>query len=413
MLWDNPRQQYHLLQLDPQNGKPLCGSTSFPLEQYLNQAISPDGKILAIFNYRDEYYQSGSLSLVDLDSWQVYTTTVNANTEINSMVFNATGDVLAFALQPKPGSQASPQSPLFLFDVKTHQVIESTVLAFIPRFMHFTANGKYLAIYGSTGGGETEQQPVVYAILLWASNLGMAWRQPLNILDGSLLVGPKGQEKALVTWSPGLAFVPGSDLLYLVSADENKYTIIDYTNRSVETKDIHPAPVSWLDQLLASTAGTAQARAMWGVQKQVVVSADGGRLYITGQATGTSGGTGQTGQPLGPLGLDVIDLKTASQSAHLDTKGISIQNSPDGKYLFLRSWDNGIPSTDILVAGSLEIVAHLPGQSLVITHTFANQVVLLAIQEGLSDSQVSLLDQRTFNSLYTWPTSGKPLWLTY
>jgi hypothetical protein len=412
MQWDNQHQQYRLVQLDPQNGQSLCGSTSIPLEQYLNQAVSPDGKMLGVFNYRDEYYQNGSLSLVDINSWQVYTTTVSANTEINSIVFNAAGDLLAFSFQPKPG-QASPDTPLFLFDMKTRQVIASTILDFIPRFMHFTANGKWLEIYGSTAGGDTEQQPIVYALLLWATNLGLAWRQPLSVLDGSQLVGPKDQEKALVTWSPGMAFIPGKDILYLVSANEDKYTIIDYINRSVETKDIHPAPVSWFEQLLALTAINAQARAMWGVQKQAALSADGARLYVTGQSTSTSGGANQTGQPLGPLGLEVIDLKTSTQAAHVDTRAINIQVSPDGKYLLLQSWDNGIPSTDILVAGSLEIVAHLPGQYLVATHTFGNQVILLAIQETVNDSQVSLLDQRTFSSLFTWAVSGKPLWLAY
>ena len=411
VLWDNLRQQYRLLPVDPQNGYPLCGSTPIPFEQYVHQAVSPDGNMLASFNYRDEYFQNGSLSLVNLNSWQVVTTTVKVDAEINSMVFNPAGDLLAFALHPKPGTQPSSQSPLFLYDVKSGQITDSTLLDFIPRSMHFTANGKWLAIYGSTQGGDTEQLPAAYALLLWTNHLGLAWRQELNILDGSSLVGPKDQEKTLVTWSPGLVYSPQRDLLYIVSANEEKFTIVDYINRSVEAKIIQPARSSWLDQLFAMTASPAQARAMWGLQKQAVLSADGGRLYVTGLASGTQPITGQPGQPEGPFGLQVIDIKTTSQVAHLDTKAVDIQTSPDGKYLFLRSWDGGTPSTDVLLASTLEAVAHLPAQSLIATHTFAGKVIILAIQESLTESQVSLLDSTKFNTLYTWTASGKPLWI--
>jgi hypothetical protein len=279
--------------------------------------------------------------------------------------------------------------------------------------MHFTNNGKWLAIYGSTGGEATEQQPSSFALLLWANHLGLAWRQQLSILDGSLLVGVKDQEKTLVSWAPGLAYAADKDILYIVSANEEKFTVLDYINRSVETKDIQTQTASWLDELLAQTAGAAQARAMWGIQKQAVLSADGDRLYVTGQATGTQTGANPPEQPMGPLGLQVIDLQTDRQTAHLNTRAIDIQTSPDGQFLFLRSWDNGTAFTDVLRSNSLEIIAHLPGQSLVVTHTFSGHEILLGTQESLTESQVALIDPHNFHALFTWTTRGKPLWLTY
>jgi hypothetical protein len=413
VLWDDPRQQYHFQPIDPENGQPQCGSAPLPLEQYLDLTVSPDQKIMATFNYHDEYYQDGSLTLVDLNSLEAVTTTVRVNSEINSMAFNRDGNLLAFALQPRSGPQASTRCPLYLLDLKTRKVTDTVLLDFIPRFMRFTANGKWLAIYGSTGGGDTEQQPSAYALLLWSNHLGLAWKQELNILDGSFLVGPKDQEKALVTWSPGLVYLPDQDILYLVSADEDKFTRVDYINRVVEAKDIHPAPVSFLEQLVDLTASPAQARAMSGVQKQVVLSGDRSRLFITGLATNSSSGTSQPGLTTGSLGLQVVDLKTADQIAHLDTKAIDIQASPDGKYLYLRSWEDGEPSTDVLVANTLEAVAHLPGQSLVTTRTFADQDILLSVQEGTTESQISLIDPLTFKQMFTWPAAGKPVWLTF
>jgi WD40 repeat protein len=412
-LWGDLHQQYRLQGVDPENGQPLCDLTSLQLDQFLDQAVSPDGKMLASFYYRDEYMQDGSLRLVNLVSWQSITTTVKINAQINSMAFNPAGDLLAFALKPQLGAQTTPRCPLYLFDLNTHQIIDSVVLDFIPRFMHFTANGKWLAIYGSTGGDATEQQPSTFALLLWANHLGLTWRQQLNILDGSLLVGAKDQEKALVSWSPGLAYAVDTDILYIVSANEEKFTILDYINRSVETKDIHSQTASWLEELLAQTAGTAQARTMWGVQKQAILSADGGKLFVTGQTTGTQTGANPPEQPAGPLGLQVIDLQTARQTAHLSTRAIDIQASPDGQYLFLRSWDHGTAFTDVLRSSSLEIVAHLPGQSLIVTHTFSGQEILLGIQESLTESQVSLIDPHSFHALFTWTTRGKPQWLTY
>lgn len=410
-LWDAGRQQYYLVQIDPQNGQPLCGTTTFPLEPYLVQAASPDGKILAAFNYRDEYYQDGSLSLFDIAAWQVYTTTLRVNAQVASIVFNPSNDLMAFSLLPKPGAHGTQHIPLYLFDLKSRTLIDSVILDFVPRFMHFTANGKWLALYGSTQGGDTSQQPASYALLLWTNHLGLAWKQELSILDGSMLEGPKDQEQALVTWTPGLAYAPTRDILYIVSADAEQFAIVDFLSRSIETKNILPPPVSWLDRLFARTAGIAEARAMWGVRKQVVLSGDGKKLFVTGQASSTSSGPNPLGQAPGPLGLQVIDLKTSSQITSLDTKAIDIQISPDGQYLFLTSWDSGVPSTDILLSNTLENVAHLTGQSLIVTHTHAGQVLLLSIQENLNDSQVSLLDYQKLNTLYTWPAMGKPSWL--
>ncbi len=412
-LWDDLHQQYRLQGVDPENGQPLCDSTSLRLDQFLDQAVTPDGKMLASFYYRDEYMQEGSLRLVNLVSWQAVTTTVKISAEINSMAFNPASDLLAFALKPQVGAQTTPRCPLYLFDLNTHKIIDSIVLDFNPRYIHFTANGKWLAIYGSTGGEATEQQPSSYALLLWANHLGLAWRQQLNVLDGNMLVGAKDQEKALVSWSPGLAYAADKDILYIVSANEEKFTILDFMNRSAKTEDIHPQTASWLERLLAYTAGTAQARAMWGVQKQAVLSADGGKLYVMGHTTGTQTGANPTEQPVGPLGLQVIDLSTAKQTAHLNTRASDIQTSPDGKYLFLRSWENGTASTDVLLSSSLELVAHLPAQSLVVTHTFSGQDVLLGVQESLAESQVSLIDPHSFRALFIWNTPGKPLWLTF
>ncbi len=411
-LWDGARQLYQLTPVDPENGHPLCGTSSIPFDPYLRQAVSSDGKLLATFSYRDEYYQDGRLSLVDLTTWQVFTTTVKVDAEINSMAFNPGGDLLAFSLKPKPGAQTAPHSPLFLFDVKTRQVTDSTTLDFIPRSMHFTANGKWLAIYGSDLGGDTEQQPVAYALLLWSNHLGLAWKQELTILDGSMLVGPKDQLKSLVTWSPGLAYDSSQDVLYLVSADEQKYTTVDFLNRIIQTNIIKNAPASSLDQVIFESAGTSQSRVIWNVQKQAVLSSDAGKLYVTGLTSSTQTGDAQPNPLLGPAGLQVIDLKTTRQEAILKTRATDIQASPDGKHLFLRSWENGVPSTDVLLDNTLEPVTHLPGQYMVAAYTFTGKVVILSIQEGLTDSQVSLLDGQTFKSLFTWPAGGKPLWLS-
>jgi hypothetical protein len=410
-LWDNSRQQYHLVPIDPKNGNSLCGESPIPLSAYLHQAVSPDGKLLVSFNYRDDYYTDGSLSLIDLSSWQVITTTVKADTEINSMAIDPAGDLVAFALQPKPGAQSPPQSPLFLFDLKSRQIIASTLLDFVPRSMHFIANGKWLAVYGSTQGGNTPQQPSAFALLLWANNLGLSWRQQLNILDGSMLVGPKDQDKALVTFSPALAYDPAQELLYIVSANEEKFTMVDYRNRIIETRLIQSTSISWLYQLLTQMTNISKSGAIWGIKKQAVLYEDGSRLYITGQATSNETGTDLSGLTQGPFGLQVIDIKTGNQLDYLNTRATEIQMAKDGQYLFLRSWEGGTPSTDVLLAGSLEVLGHLASQSLITTQTFSGQLVFLSIQEGLTDSQVSLLDSNTFKPLYTWSASGRPLWL--
>jgi hypothetical protein len=162
-------------------------------------------------------------------------------------------------------------------------------------------------------------------------------------------------------FSPGLTFAPDQDRIYVVHADSEQLTTVDFEAREIATVKIQPK-LSWFEQLLALDAGIAHAKVADGTMKQAVISPDGQFLYVTGVSYASykdEEEIWQVGQT--PLGLEILQTSDGSRVERFETKAVELSLSPDGHFLYMRAWGDGInvtPWTEIFDTARRELIAH-------------------------------------------------------
>jgi len=218
-------------------------------------------------------------------------------------------------------------------------------------------------------------------------------------------------EQVFTYWRP--AVVPSHDgrRLYIVHADEEMLTTVDFDARTVHSVEIRVAR-SWLEELLELTAGVAEAKGGEnGAVKEAVLSPDGTRLYVIGQtvsSTRDARGNWQTTRT--SLGLQAVDVESGHIMASLDIEAQAIKATLDGAYLLLDDWDGRVWGTEVLDAKRLQRVAHLEGWAVVPARRTDGQPILLA-SNPYRESQLAVLDPRSFDVVHTWSVNGHAEWL--
>ena len=350
MLWTDSSQQQEdsLVLIDPRTGQALPDYEPIPLGQAAFQAFSPDQHTLAVVGFvSGNHPNGGSLHMIDLNTWQEQVQELRLDSYVNAMAFSPNGHQLAIAY-------GNAQSHVLILDgnppVISKTAIRETSLDFYVYSMKFKSDGSGLMIYGSKIDNrykvnETSPDPPV-TVLLDSADLSVRWKASLDgvhdgILpkDGSVDATPDlTQPGSAIYLYPGLAFAPDRDILYVVHADEDKLTTVDFAAQKVATLDIKPQ-LSWIERLLSHGAIDAHAKVAEGTRKDAVISPDGQFLYIVGQRSELGETTGNETQVNNiPLGLQIVRTSDGSRLAHYDTDAQELSISADGQYLYLRSW---------------------------------------------------------------------------
>ena len=269
---------------------------------------------------------------------------------------------------------------------------------------------------------ETSPDPPV-AILLDSADLSMCWRTNLvgvrqGILpkDGNVVATPDlTQPGQAIYLYPGLAFAPNSDVLYVVHADEDKLTVVDFAAQKVTTLDIRPQ-LSWIERLLSLGAIDAHAKVAEGTRKSAVISPDGKFLYIVGQRSELAGTSGNEIQMNNiPLGLQIVHTSDGSRVAHYDTVAQELSISTDGRYVYLRSWDISpdIAVTQIFDTSSDRIVSSLNGMFLMPTRRISGAPIL-GSSVWVNDKSINhnaIVDPQNLSVIAKWDSTDTPNWL--
>jgi hypothetical protein len=339
---------------------------------------------------------------------------------ISSVVYSPDGTLLALA-------GGSSDSDLRVLDARNGRVNARAQAGFSIRNIKFTADGKAIMMYGpqlaSTGiaSGVGVSVGAPNAALYASSDLSLLWSVKLNgIRDGTF---PKKTDTANTpdiyqpgaAWhfEPGIAFAPNHDILYVVHGDEDKLTTVDFSNRKVKTVDLQ-VKTSWLDRLLASTAGVAHAKGMDGTTKQAVISPDGKFLFVAGntetvtpKANGSDWDVTDTS-----IGLQVIDPQDDTLLDKIDTDASLVRLSPEGRQVFLMGWKNGTPWTEVYDISSRNIIRHLDGIYLIPTRRLDGKEILVSSRTTNGDvSYITLLDPDTWATVSEWKGTGDVGWL--
>jgi hypothetical protein len=264
------------------------------------------------------------------------------------MIFSPDGQQLAIA-------HGDPVHWLTIFDLEQGMIVaQSETDSYITR-LKFTERGKQLMLYGPTidiANGLSAGSPQVS--LLDVADLSSRWSAELeDVHDG---IFPKDENVTpsnihepgqAFYLSPGLAFAPDRDALYIVHADSDQLTTVDFGAQKIETIEIQ-AQLSWFERLLSLTAGVAHAKIADGLIRQAVVSPDGKFLYIVGVNNASfQDKQGNWQMEQSPLGLEIIQTSDGSRVERFESDATEMSLSPDGRFLYLRSWGKDAPWTEI------------------------------------------------------------------
>ena len=392
-------------------GQELKSFPPIPIHDFYNYAFAPDGHTLALV-------ANAKLYLIDLPTWKMNEYDLELHGWMSSIVYSSDGSRLAI-------TSGEPESNIWIVDPHSGQVTANQNVEFSIRKMQFTTDGKALMAYGphiaSTGmaanAGVSVGPPkaVIYSI----SNLALLWSTELNgIRDGTFPKKPDApitdsiyQPGSAWHYEPGSVFSPNSDRFYLVHGDEDKLTTVDFANRKVHTVNIR-AKTSWLDRLMASTAGIAYAKGMDGTVKQAMISPDGKFLFVGGNTEKVTMPTSTSSLDVTdtPIGLQVISVEHGTLAKKIDDTATPTGLSSDGRYLFLTNWGNNDgntgPKTDIFDTTSMSIVKQLNNVSLTPTRRLDGIPILVSTEfigtNGDNLCNLATVDPDTWTTIDHW-----------
>lgn len=418
--WQGNPEGNVLFPMDPTNGTALPDYMPVSLGQTFFHAFSPDRRTLAVMSFPNENAYDGSLLLIDLEAWKTQRFELGLSGWVSNMVFSPDGKGLAIA-------HGHTAHKLTIVDVEKGIVTaqRKTDSGFVSR-LKFTKDGAALMLYAPVVQNRfTENEmsagpPRIF--LLNASNLNLLWSvEGSEIRDGifprdenvtPLNIHEPGQAYYI---NPGVVFAPDGDVLYIVHADSEKLTTVDFEQQNVETVDIQTKD-TWFEKLLSLTAGVAHAKIGDGIIRQAAISPDGQFLYVAGMNNVTykdKQGNWQMEQT--PLGLEIIQTRNGLRVAHIETDTTELSLSPDGRFLYLRSWGNykdQLPWTEIVETSSYQQVARSDNVSATPALLMNGEYLLVSTFSTSEYSHhMSILNPDGSNVLAEWTSPHSIWWL--
>jgi hypothetical protein len=359
--WKGHSEGNLLFPLDPATGIALPDYSPIPLGRSYFYAFSPDGRTLAAITFPNDNIYRGDLLVIDLLSWTTQTVELKTSGWVSAMIFSPDGKRLAIA-------QGESTYELTIFDLE-HGVISAQAEedSLITR-MKFTADSESLILYGTVFQNRYTENEMSggapHVKLLDAADLSPRWSVELEAVHDGIfpkdenVTADLSQPGTAIFISPAVVFAPLQDVLYVVHADAEQLSIVDFNSQKVKTLEIQDELI-WFERLLSLTAGVAHAKVADGTGKQAVISPDGQFLYVVGmhyESFQDQLGNWQTSQD--PLGLEIIRTSDGRRLEHLETDSADLSLSPDGRFLYLRNWTNTAPWTEIFDTSKRQITSH-------------------------------------------------------
>jgi len=404
-IWRDSDEGGTLHQVDARTGADLPGHEPIFLGGNYWHALSPDGRTLAVISLPPGGISAeGRLRLIDLEAWSDRETGVRLHQWPTKLAFSPDGKRLAL------GASSPGDHRLILFDLSTHDVVAQASPDFAPLEIAFTPDGASLMVYGARYEGAEGLNSQPLAALVDTADLRVRWSEDLTgVMDGEYAVeGSNNQDLHLTSdwWRPAVVFAPESQHLYVVHADADMLTTVDFAQRSRRTVAIAPK-LTWLERLLALGSFTAYAKELNGASKAAVLSADGERLYVVGRKMSTTQdarGNLTTNETV--LGLKVIDVATGDEVAAADTPATGILWAGDGRHLFIGGWTN-VGWTDVVDAETLEAEAHLPMIDLLTSCAFDGAPLTAASYSNSGAvTRIQVLSDASWEVVVNWTTRG-------
>ena len=415
--WRGSSEGNVLFPLDPSTGKALPGYEPISLGNSSYHAFSTDRKTLAVIRFPTDSATDGELLVIDLSTWKTRRTDIGLRGWGNASALSPDGRYLAL-------SHGESRYTLTLVDIEKGVITaQSQTDSFVSR-LKFTEDGQGLMLYSpriDSENGLTAGPPQVF--LLDAGDLRPRWSAELDgVHDGvfakdETVTTATIHEPGMASYiSPGLVFAPDRDTLYVVHADSEQLTTVDFESQRVKTVEVQPK-LTWFERLLSMTADTAYAKIGDGITRQAAVSPDGQILYVAGVNNATvqdERGNWQIEQT--PLGLEILQTSDGSRLDHIEADTTELSISPDGRFLYLRHWgspEDNIPWTEIFDTASGELLTRKKGLSGMPAWLMNGEYLLVSTYSTAESSHhMSILEPDGSSVLAEWTDSTYIWWMT-
>jgi hypothetical protein len=363
-------------------------------------------------SYPNQNTYSGSLLLIDLPTWKARVLDLELSGWVHSMVFSPDGKQLAIA-------HGETNYKLTMVSIEEGAIAAQSQRDSLVSRLKFNKSGEALMLYSPTIDANGLSAGPPHVALLDAADLRPVWSVALEAVHDGIL--PKDENVTAATIyepgqasyiSPGLTFAPDRDSLYIVHADSEQLTTVDFDAQTVKTVDIHAA-LSWFERLLSLTAGVAHAKIADGIVRQAAISPDGQFLYVVGMNSASfQDKQGNWRMEQTPLGLQIIRTSDGSRVEHFASEATELSLSPDGRFLYLRSWGDNAPWTEIFDTEARQFVAHKKW-IFAVPALRVNGGYLLGstFSTGELTHHMSVLEPESLNVLMEWTDSKYVSWL--
>ena len=360
--------------IDPETLADLPSYTPLDLGHHNTRALSPDGRTLALISWPSGYNNNGSLRLIDLPTWQVFTTTMTFDDYLFTLEFGPDNRSLYWT-EPTVSDPANGIPAEFV--MRRYDVVQDEVTAvipfpssFVPQQMRLLISGQ-IAVYGTTNQIPVAVDAIPHLLILDPTAKTIVADILLEgVIAGQYRLQNPVNKLPFRLAQPGLAWDVAQNLLYIMHAEEDKVTVVDLTTAEI-TRQANIAPQqSVLERFLSLGVQTAHAKVVAGATKQAVLSPDGQHLFVIGLASEIEQTDDET---MGwiwhetPLGLQIIDTETLTEKTLLDLPVTNMTLSPDGQWLLLTGTYDETRTVDglVRVAHGLYIV---DTESMVVSH---------------------------------------------
>jgi hypothetical protein len=242
---------------------------------------------------------------------------------------------------------------------------------------HFVVDMRYgeatIMLYArqeNTETGLSEGPPV--AELRSAADLTLAWSTELeDVRDGFEPYEPgKGaahEPGAGTTYRPAVLLDPLAGMMYIVHADVDRITRVDFAKRETPTQDIRPA-LTLFERWLALGATAAHAKVQDGIERRALLSPDGEVAYTAGvKSKFKQDSVGSWELMQSHLPLQAIRLWDASELYRSDVQADTLEIASDGETMLLQRWAmtaGETESTTFVNAASGEVMGDVAGVQL-------------------------------------------------
>jgi hypothetical protein len=426
MAYDQSQKGYTLRKVNPATGEDVGGA---PVrissgDEYLpHLAYSADGSKLAAIESRGTsceafaggvscYPRAHAVQIIDLPTWQVISTTLTADGWAEAISFSPEAGKLAISYNHSKGSS------VLVIDTASGEILSDLEIGFRPAGIAFYLDNRHLLVYGTLPAAEPGVTPPgalrVEAYLIPTGE--KIWERELaDVTSGSWCLenctGEHGQQ-LYALWTPAILVSPQGDMLHILHADRNLLTRISLADGSRADVEVREAQ-SWLERLLAWSAGTALAKGgMEGATRLAAISADGKQLYV--QTTTMKSEQNKDGFWAivdETTELQAIDTHNGTILAQKPATGYGIRLTPDGKHLLFGTWTQSDVKTDVLSAKNLERVARLDGWEVAISPDTGGNLLLLGSRGTNTTTELTWIDPDSFQVQGSWKYKGQASWI--